>query len=246
MQLRLLLLATVLLGVGAIGMSEFIVRPHLKSLVSSRDRNLRQYQEEQRVHNETKGVLNQAQAKQQEAERNLLTAGDQLALANGRASEREQFAKRLQTELNKSKQELAAAKGDLAAWASLPIVVDQVKAVVSEVKRLRTQNEALKDELELGRMIASTQIACRLTEEDPILPSGLNGKVLVVDPKYDFVVLDIGAEKGVERRGKLLVARQGQLIGKVSVTSVEEHRCIANVVPGWKLRELREGDLVLY
>src|SRR5439155_7644786 len=79
---------------------------------------------------------------------------------------------------------------------------------------------------------------------DPILPAGLKGKVVVVDPKYNFVVLDIGANKGVEPRGVLVVSRNSKLVAKVRVASVQPDRSIANIMPGWKLDQPMEGDQV--
>ena len=45
----------------------------------------------------------------------------------------------------------------------------------------------------------SNQLAQLTGNEDYVvkLPAGLKGKVVVVDPKWDFVVLDIGDEQGV-------------------------------------------------
>ena len=87
-----------------------------------------------------------------------------------------------------------------------------------------------------------------LTTEDyeVKLPAGLKGNVLVADPKYEFVVLDIGEKQGVLEDGKLLVNRRGKLIAKVRVKSVQSDRCIANVLPGWKQEDIMEGDQVVY
>jgi hypothetical protein len=68
----------------------------------------------------------------------------------------------------------------------------------------------------------------------------------VVDPKYNFVVLDIGSNKGVEPRGVLVVSRNSKLVAKVRVASVQPDRSIANIIPGWKLDEVMEGDQVFY
>ena len=70
------------------------------------------------------------------------------------------------------------------------------------------------------------------------------GKVVVVDPKWDFVVLDIGANKGVLEDGEMLVSRDGRLVAKVIIRNVEKDRCIANIISGWKLGEIMEGDVV--
>jgi hypothetical protein len=77
-----------------------------------------------------------------------------------------------------------------------------------------------------------------------MLPAGLRGKILQVDPKWDFVVVNVGGDQGVLPDGELLISREGKLVAKVIVTSMEKDRCIANLVPGWKLGEIFEGDQV--
>jgi hypothetical protein len=67
---------------------------------------------------------------------------------------------------------------------------------------------------------------------------------MVVDPKWDFVVLNIGEDQGLLPDGELLVSRDGKLIAKVIVRSIQKDRSIANLVPGWKLGEVIEGDQV--
>ena len=76
------------------------------------------------------------------------------------------------------------------------------------------------------------------------LRADLKGKILVVDPKWDFVILDIGEDQGVIDGGEMLVSREGKLVAKIIVRSVEKDRCIANLIPGWKLGEMIEGDFV--
>jgi hypothetical protein len=65
-----------------------------------------------------------------------------------------------------------------------------------------------------------------------------------VDPKWEFVVLDIGDDQGVLQQGQLLVSRDGKLVAKVIVTRTDKDRSVANVMPGWKLGEIFEGDTV--
>ena len=80
----------------------------------------------------------------------------------------------------------------------------------------------------------------------PLLPAGTRGKILVVDPKWDFVVLDIGRRQELVENGVLMVSRNGRLVAKIKIVNVQTERSIANVMPGWKLGEIMEGDLVLY
>ena len=244
MSLRVLLILIIGIGLASIAVTRFVLRPHLRQIVTERNKNLQDYQVEQRLHSQTKGKLKDSQAKLQQTEANLSGARTQLAAAQTRAAEQEQRAATLARDLTRTKQELAGAKADLAAWQAPGIPVEQLKAIMAELKKLRSQNEARQEEVALLAAIAKKN---RPTDDgDPALPAGLKGKVLTVDPKFDFVVLDIGAEKGAQPRGVLLVAREGELVGKVRVASVQSERSIANIIPGWKLREIKEGDQVLY
>ena len=80
---------------------------------------------------------------------------------------------------------------------------------------------------------------------DVDLPPALKGKIIAVDPKYEFVVLNIGLDDGVLARGEMLVNRSGKLVAKVRILTAEPHRSVANVLPDWKQGEIMEGDIVL-
>jgi type II secretory pathway component PulC len=77
-----------------------------------------------------------------------------------------------------------------------------------------------------------------------MLRSDLKGRILAVDPKWNFVVLNIGGDQGVLNDGEMLVSRDGKLVAKVIVRSVQKDRSIANIVPGWQLGDVIEGDEV--
>ena len=76
-------------------------------------------------------------------------------------------------------------------------------------------------------------------------PKASVGKVLVADPKWDFVVLNIGSKQGAVEDGVMLVNRNGRLVAKVKLSGVQPDRSIANVLPGWKLGDVMEGDEVI-
>ena len=78
------------------------------------------------------------------------------------------------------------------------------------------------------------------------MTDGLRGKILQVDPKFNFVVLDIGEDQGAKQRGVMMVDRDGKLLGKVRITSVSKDRCVANILTDWQRGNIMEGDEVLY
>ena len=59
------------------------------------------------------------------------------------------------------------------------------------------------------------------------------------------VLIDVGEDQGVLPAGELLINRDGRLVAKVKVSSVQKDRSVANVLPGWQLGEIFEGDLAI-
>jgi cell shape-determining protein MreC len=128
------------------------------------------------------------------------------------------------------------------------LTAKEVADLSRSLKTARTTIDAINEEkLLMGRTIErlQNQIAEIMGTNFVVkLPADLKGKILVVDPKWDFVVLNIGDEQGVKEDGELLVSRDGRLVAKVIVRSIQKDRCIANIVPGWKLGPVVEGDEV--
>lgn len=152
--------------------------------------------------------------------------------------------------LKKTTVERDTAQNKLAAWEALGVPIEHIKATLDSLAKVKEERDAIAIEKTiLTKKVADlTQQVDFLTGREPEvkLPAGLKGKVLVADPRYEFVVLDIGEQQGVLPNGRLLINRNGRLIAKVQVQSVQADRSIANVMPGWKLGEIMEGDQVLY
>jgi hypothetical protein len=164
------------------------------------------------------------------------------------ATAQEKRANDLSDKLAKTTQERDDAQTQLAAYKATGITPDQVGKLSRSLKESQEAVEIVNEE-KLVLQRALTRLQARLAKyegPDPTirLRADLRGKILVVDPKWDFVVLNIGQDQGVLENGELLVSREGKLVAKVVVRSVEKNRCIANVVPGWKLGEVIEGDEV--
>lgn len=152
----------------------------------------------------------------------------------------------LTAKLKQTTKERDDAQADLAAWNALGIPVDGVKTLIANFKEAQEAIEAQKEEIKIlmtkNRRLENELAYYRDPEYRVKLPEGLKGKVLVSDPKWEFVVINVGEEQGVLERGELLVNRDGKLVAKVRIIRVDKDRCIANVVNGWKLGEVFEGD----
>jgi cell shape-determining protein MreC len=157
------------------------------------------------------------------------------------SAQAEQIAK-LTSEAKKLQEERNDAQAELSAYKSL-MTPEQVANAAKQIRSLEDTLIAVNEENALlARRVKSLQRYLPGNVCAIHLPPDLSTKVLAVDPKWHFVVLDAGEEQGVIEHGELLVSRGGRLIAKVLVSRVEKNRCIANVMDGWDLAELLEGD----
>jgi len=111
--------------------------------------------------------------------------------------------------------------------------LDQEKKVLGQqLTRLTMEKEKLEKDAAMRK--------------EGVMPDGLTGRVLQINPEWNFVVLSIGSKQGVVPNAAMMVHRDGKLIGKIKVTSAEPTISIADIMPDWKQAELQEGDLVTY
>ena len=77
---------------------------------------------------------------------------------------------------------------------------------------------------------------------------GIRGTVLAVNQAYNFVVLNLGGRQGVEVNSEMLVVREGTLIGKIRISSVEPATAIGDIISSSLARgvQVQPGDIVIY
>jgi hypothetical protein len=78
--------------------------------------------------------------------------------------------------------------------------------------------------------------------------TGLRGTILAVNQAYNFVVLNLGARHGVESNAEMLVLRDGALVGKIRISSVEPATAIGDIITNSLARgaQMQPGDKVIY
>lgn len=78
------------------------------------------------------------------------------------------------------------------------------------------------------------------------LPEGLSGEIVAYDPKFEYVVLNVGGNHGVLMDGRLLIKRESEILGQARVTRVEDEYSVANIIQEFKTGDIAEGDGVVY
>jgi septal ring factor EnvC (AmiA/AmiB activator) len=197
----------------------------------------------------TKKELDKTTADLKQTKETLVSTTEQRDKAQAEVAALNKKAADLTEKLVKSTQERDEARSDLAAYKATGQTPAQILDFVNKIKQLQDTLEGANAENKfLAHELRKTkeELAKLIDPEHKVpLPPDLKGKVIASDPKWDFVVLDVGSDQDVLADGELLVSRNGKFVAKVRVRTVEKGRCIANILPGWKIGEVMEGDLVL-
>ncbi len=101
------------------------------------------------------------------------------------------------------------------------------KAVIEELK---TVNAKLSQDLDATKGQLEVVQKADIDRRTLKMRDGVEGRVLAVNPAWNFVVLNLGDKQGVVNNAELLVKRGRQLVGKVRITSVEPSTSIADIV----------------
>ena len=251
MLLKISLGLAILLGVATIFLTHTQLGGKINDLTTERDSLKTDLETTKASETKFRGEAKTFRAQLDETTRVLGETTNALAQAQAKAVEQQTRADRASLELNTVTAERNTAQNELAQWRLFEMSPDQIRNNLARLRQVErekdvyiTENKALLRELtratnELERYIGGF-------EKEVPLPPGTKGNVVAVDPKYDFIVIDIGEQQGVLPRAKMLINRDGKLIGKVQITSVDKNRSVANILPEWKQDEVMEGDQVLF
>jgi hypothetical protein len=248
MLMRISLIVAILAALGAGTLNLLQVRGKINTLMSQRDDYHTQLTQTQATLATTKQNLATTQKNLADTQQQLADSQAARKKAEDTAAAQTKRADDLSDKLAKATQDRDAAQADLAAYKATGRSPDEILKLLALIKQDQDTIAAINDEKKvLARNLLRVQNQLNEligTNYVVTLPADLKGEVVKVDPKWDFVVLNIGDEQGVLQDGEMLISRNGKLVAKVVVRSVYQGQCIANIIPGWKLGEVFEGDLV--
>ncbi len=212
----------------------------LKTRIVKLQVDLRQESEN---HRQSEKQLAITSAKLDVISKDLETAREENRKVMADALAQNKRAGQLSESLNVSRKEANQAKAELARFQAAGVEPEEIVILGSELKKLRVALGTAQREK--ARFEQQLKIAQRQVGSDVFLPGGLKTKVLLYDPKWQFVVLDTGREQGMVPDAELLVGRDGRFVAKVKISKVDQSQSIGNLVPGWQLGDITEGDLAI-
>lgn len=250
MLTRISLIVVILAGIGAIVFGQMQVKQKIDETIAARNTFHTNWKREETRANNLDRELTATKETLAQRETELAAAQAALAVKDTEIARLNAELGRTQEQLRIARAERDAAQARVVQYELTGLEPDEVKEVIARLKQSLEDITALEGTIvDKNRDIdvLKGRIAELVGDDIPvILPAGLKGKIVTVDPKWDFVVIDLGKNDGLLLNGQMLVSRDGKLLAKVKIINVMEERAIANVLTGWKLEDIMEGDTVLY
>src|SRR5579859_143180 len=248
MLIRISLIVAIVAGLLAGALNVVKVRDKITTLITDRDTFHTERDQARTELASTKKDLAKTKDDLTQTQQELADTKTQRDKAVQDAKTETKRADDLADKLTKTTQDRDDAQAKLAAYQATGLTADQVGGLNKALKSSQNELEAVKEENGVLQRTVS-RLTAQINEligtnYVVTLRADLRGKIVAVDPKWDFVVLNIGGDQGVLPDGEMLVSRDGKLVAKVIVRSVQKDRSIANVVPGWQLGDVIEGDQV--
>lgn len=248
---RISLIVVILAGIGAIVFGQMQVKKKIDETIADRDLQHSKWQSELARANGLEKELNETKQLLEQKVLELAAAQEEIATKNAQITQLNVDLGRAKNDLIRVRGERDQAQAKLTAYELTGLNPDEIKEVIARLKE-SLQTILVRDATIVERDRNIEGLKGRIQElvgeegVPVILPAGMKGKVTVVDPKWEFVVIDLGKNDGMLLHGQMLVSRNGKLLAKVKIVNVQDNKSIANVLPGWKLEDILEGDTVLY
>ena len=249
MLIRISLIVAIIAGLAAGALNFIKVKEKIDTVVAERN-------DWHTKHDKTFAELTTTKSTLVKTEKDLTSTKEKLATTQ---QERDKAVAEAEIQIKKSTEltdklavtvrERDDSRAELAAYTSTGYKPEQIAGLG---KQIRQSQEALEASLEEKKILSASLLKANdeiewIKGKTPYvkLRADLKGKILVADPKWEFVVLNVGQDEGAKIHGEMLVSRNGKLVAKVIISEVQKGRCIANVLPGWKLGDVTEGDNVI-
>ena len=249
MLLRIALIVAILAGIGVAVLNFVQVKEKVTVVMTDRDTFHKERDDERSAHTKTKKQLADTTADRDKTKRQLDDTTVERNTAQAEAEKQRKETEKLTAGLRDMTDKFTTTDQKLSAYKAAGLEPEQISVLnatnkallVNLADLLRTQGN-----LERDLHSARTELAKFKDPDYSVpLPSDLVAKVMVVDPKYGFIVLDVGQKQGALTDGRMLLSRSGKLVARVRLTQVEPDRCVANVLPGWDINEILEGDVAV-
>ncbi|MCD6051833.1 MAG: hypothetical protein K0Q55_3242 [Verrucomicrobia bacterium] len=252
MAIKILLILALLTGGGSIAVSHFMVKPRIEKAEKEAKDNLQKFNAETAAKNRVQGELNETKQTLETTKSELETTKTALAGKTKEAEDATALANQRQGEVTKANAEVARVVKESEGFFALKMTIAQIEKLREDLPKVTKERDVFTAENKVLQTRVNGLVN-KLRELDknsliapPVrLPAGLSGKIISVDPRYEFVIINVGGKQGALVDGEMVITRNGEMVGKLRISTVEPDYSVANIILSWKKKDAVEGDTVL-
>lgn len=252
MAIKILLILALLTGGGSIAVSHFMVKPRIEKAEKDAKDNDQKYKNEVVQKNKVQGELNETKQTLETTKSELETTKTSLAGKTADLDKANQEVGNLKGQVTAAKAETQRVVNESKEFFELKMSVAQIKKIRDDLPKVTKERDVFTAENKILQ-VRVNGLENKLRELDknsliapPVrLPAGLTGKIISVDPRYEFVIINVGGKQGAKVDGEMIVSRGGEMVSKIRIATVEPDFSVANVIQTWKKKDAVEGDTVL-
>jgi hypothetical protein len=201
---------------------------------------------------EEQGKVAQAENRAAKAEAELAQIQKEKADLQTKLTENQKELASLQTPVQEAEKNPNSSPADNSATApaaDLQLQVGDLRRQLDSAEKEKAfLSEKLQDIQDRADQPKEGKKRREVVRETAPRRTGLRGTILAVNQAYNFVVLNLGTRHGVESNAEMLVLRDGALLGKIRISSVEPATAIGDIITGSLARgaQIQPGDNVIY
>ena len=159
----------------------------------------------------------------------------------------------LETKLGQTQQDAEKAQAQLKEIESRKAQLEaKLKDLEAQVQQTQGQEQSQAQGVELGTIVVGPEAssvsgtaATSLQPKEEAITSYLEGKILVVNKDYNFVVINLGSKDGVNAGDAFALYHNNKYIGDIKVEKIHESMSAADFTSASIKDVVSEGDRVV-
>jgi predicted nucleic acid-binding Zn-ribbon protein len=124
-------------------------------------------------------------------------------------------------------------------------VANQEREIENYERTLRDKEREYAELLEQYKDVVKDLNVATATTETAGPDLAVSGVVLLVNRDWNFVVVNLGEEQGLQANNVMLVHRGTELVGKIRISDVKPNMSVGEMIKSWEQLPVEQGDAVI-
>ena len=204
--------------------------------------------------------LEAAKSAKEQSEAKVVKIEEKLKEFSSQFDDMKQKSEYSAAELEARKTELAKIKIDLDNERKEKLAISKkLESLQADYEKAKKESLKLADEkMYLEKKITELQDKPSVNLDKIVVNSNedtsasqvpanqaMQGKVLVVNKEYSFIVTDLGQDKNIQKGVKFDVMDGAKFLGQAEIDKIYDTMSSATILPGAKINDMKKGNVII-